>query len=70
MRMGDYKLIEFFEDGRLELYDLGNDIAEKHDIAQEEQELASRMHGMLKSWQVEVQAKFPAVNPEYNLKEL
>ena len=32
MRMGNLKLIEFFEDGRLELYDLGKDIGENHDL--------------------------------------
>jgi len=65
MRMGDYKLIEFFEDGRLELYDLRNDLEEECNIAGENKELAEKMHSMLKNWQVEVQAKFPAGNPEY-----
>jgi len=65
MRMGDYKLIEFFEDGRLELYNLINDIREDYNIINENRELAERMHGMLKKWQVEVQAKFPEPNPDY-----
>jgi arylsulfatase A-like enzyme len=60
VRMGDYKLIEFFEDGRLELYDLKNDLGEERDIAEKNGELAGKMHGMLKNWQIEVQAKFPA----------
>ena len=40
IRMGDYKLIEFFEDGRLELYDLKNDIEEEKNRAAEMPELA------------------------------
>ena len=32
---GDYKLIEFFEDGRLELYNLREDIGEEHDLAED-----------------------------------
>ena len=65
MRMGDYKLIEFFEDSRLELYDLKNDLEEEHNIAGQNKELTDKMHGMLKNWQAEVQAKFPAANHEY-----
>ncbi|MCL2815701.1 MAG: sulfatase [Oscillospiraceae bacterium] len=65
MRMGGYKLIEFFEDDRLELYDLKNDLEETHDISGENRELTEKMYAMLKNWQVEVQAKFPAVNFEY-----
>ena len=65
MRMGDYKLIEFFEDGRLELYDLKNDLEEDHNIADKNRELTEKMYAMLKNWQVEVQAKFPAVNLGY-----
>ena len=68
MRMGDYKLIEFFEDNRLELYDLKNDLEENFNIAEKNKELTEKMYGMLKTWQIEVQAKFPAVNPEYKTK--
>ncbi|MGI6543129.1 MAG: sulfatase [Limnochordia bacterium] len=65
MRMGDYKLIEFFADGRLELYNLAEDIAETRNLAAEHPALVNRMHEMLKQWRVSVSAKIPAVNPEY-----
>lgn len=65
MRLGDYKLIEFFEDGRLELYNLVEDISEESDLADAMPELTSRMHGMLKAWQEDVEAIMPEVNPEY-----
>jgi arylsulfatase A-like enzyme len=65
MRMGDYKLIEFFEDNNIELYDLKNDVEEDFNLVEKEPELAAKMHNMLKKWQIEVQAKFPTINPDY-----
>jgi arylsulfatase A-like enzyme len=65
MRMGDFKLIEFFEDNSLELYDLRNDIGENCDISKKYPDLTQKMHSMLKKWQIEVQAKFPEANAEY-----
>ena len=44
--MGDYKVIEFFEDGRLELYNLREDISEDHDLAGERPELLTRARQM------------------------
>ena len=47
VRMGNYKLIEFFEDNHIELYDLENYPGEKHDLSQEELELAQDMKATL-----------------------
>ena len=38
IRAGDYKLIHFFEDDRLELYNLQEDISEEHNLADEQPE--------------------------------
>ena len=65
VRMGNYKLIEFFEDGRLELYDLARDIGEEHNLAGEMPELAEKMRRMLAAWREGVEAKLPAPNPGY-----
>jgi arylsulfatase A-like enzyme len=65
VRMGDYKLIEFFEDGRLELYDLSRDIGEEHNLAAQETELAARMQLMLAEWRRSVEAKYPEPNREF-----
>ena len=65
IRMGDYKLIEFFEDGHLELYNLREDIGEEKDLAQEKPVLVKKMHKMLVNWRKEVEAKIPEPNPEY-----
>ncbi len=56
MRMGDYKLIEFFEDSRLELYNLVEDISEEEDLSKALPDLTDKMHKMLIKWQDEVDA--------------
>lgn len=63
MRMGDWKLIETFEDGRLELYDLRQDIGETHNLADQQPQRARRMQQMLADWRRQVQAKMPERNP-------
>jgi arylsulfatase A-like enzyme len=65
MRMGDYKLLEFFEDGRLELYNLRDDIGEAHDLAAAEPQRVAAMHAKLRAWQQRMNAQFPAINPDY-----
>ena len=59
VRMGDYKLIKFFEDGRLELYDLAKDIGEDNDLSREKPELTREMNDELSKWLENVSAKIP-----------
>ena len=59
IRMGDYKLINFFKDNRLELYNLKDDISETHNLAEGLPELRDTMLGMLYGWWDEVDARFP-----------
>jgi arylsulfatase A-like enzyme len=66
VRAGDWKLIEFFEDGRLELYNLREDISEKRNLAAQEPGRARSLHGMLKAWRDEMEAVIPEPNPDYN----
>jgi len=63
IRAGDWKLIEFFEDGRLELYNLKEDIGEKNNLAASMPEKAAQLHNMLKAWRDEVGARYPQRNP-------
>jgi arylsulfatase A-like enzyme len=65
VRMGDYKLIEFYEDGRLELYNLREDVSEAHNLAAEKPDLARRMQRRLSEWLREVEARMPQPNPDY-----
>jgi arylsulfatase A-like enzyme len=59
IRVGDYKLLEFFEDGRLELYNLREDVGQKHDLAKEMPEQMRQMHDKLLAWRKEVKAPMP-----------
>ena len=66
IRMGDYKLIEFFEDGRLELYNLREDQSETKNLAEQQPDRAKRMQEKLAAWRESVHAKMPSPNPEYD----
>lgn len=63
VRSGDWKLIEFFEDGRLELYNLRDDISESRNLAGEQPEIVARLHRRLVDWRESVAALRPAPNP-------
>jgi arylsulfatase A-like enzyme len=66
IRKGKWKLIEFFEDGRVELYDIVRDISEKNDLAEKMPEKAKELHELLKNWRKSVNAKVPTqLNPKY-----
>ncbi len=58
IREGNYKLFERYEDGRIHLYDLENDIGEQNDLAAEKPELVQEMRKRLHEWYEEVDAKF------------
>lgn len=66
IRVGDYKLIEWFEDGSVELFDLSNDIGEEKNLATQEPQLASELRERLADWRREVGARIPDQNPEYD----
>jgi arylsulfatase A-like enzyme len=65
VRQGRYKLIESYEDGRLELYDLREDAGEADDLARKLPEKTRELHQLLKDWRTAVGAQMPAPNPEY-----
>jgi len=65
VRAGDWKLIEFFEDGRLELYNLREDLSETVNLAEERADIATQMHQMLQAWRAEIGADLPTPNPEW-----
>ncbi len=65
VRLGDYKLIEFFETGRAELYNLRYDIGESRDLAANQPARAREMLDLLRNWRKSVDAKMPTPNPEY-----
>ena len=58
VRMGDWKLIERFEDGRVHLYNLQKDIGERNDLAADQPRRVNRMLKKLHAWYKQVDAKF------------
>jgi hypothetical protein len=54
--------MEFLEDGRLELYDLGNDIGETNNLAAKNPGKAKELHDRLLAWRKEVKAPMPTKN--------
>ncbi|MDP1587491.1 MAG: sulfatase [Prosthecobacter sp.] len=66
MRQGDWKLIEFFEDGALELYDLKTDPGEKTNLARTETARAESMLTALQTWRKQVNALMPVPNPKHD----
>ena len=66
IRKGDWKLMEFFEDGRVELNDLAADISESRNLADAEPARASELHQQLIAWRKSAHAVEPrAPNPYY-----
>ncbi|MCT4598403.1 MAG: sulfatase [Vallitalea sp.] len=65
IRMGDYKLIEFFETGDCELYNLHEDIEENVNLIESLPEKATVMKTMLKDWRNSIDAKIPELFIEH-----
>ncbi len=62
IRSGDWKLLEYFEDGHLELYNLKDDLSEKQNLAESNPEKAKELHAKLVAWRKSVAAKMPKPN--------
>ncbi len=63
IRESDWKLIEFFADGRRELYDLRHDPGEQSNLIQQRVDLANSLSARLDAWRKEVGAALPKKNP-------
>ncbi len=63
IRDGDWKLIEWFENGSLELYNLKEDIGEKNNLIAEQPYMARHLQEKLKTWRDSVDARYPTKNP-------
>jgi len=63
IRIGDYKLIERYEDGRVQLFNLQTDIGERDDLAANDPQRVAMMRSRLHNWYEEVDAKFLQPKP-------
>jgi arylsulfatase A len=66
IRAGDFKLIEFFDDMRVELYHLREDIGEQRNLAAQMPAKAEELRARLHAWRKEVGAQMPSRNPNYD----
>ncbi len=66
IRSGDYKLIEFFNDMHVELYDIKHDIGEERDLTKEKPKLVEELRTRLHAWRREVGAQMPTPNPRHD----
>jgi arylsulfatase A-like enzyme len=66
IRRGDWKLIEWQEDRRVELFNLAQDLGEKRDLAAQEPQRVAQLRDQLHAWQKQVGAQFPTRNANYD----
>ena len=66
IRDGDWKLIHFFEDDRVELYHLKDDLGEKSDLAAAQANKTAELRAKLVAWRKSVGAQLPTPNPAYD----
>ncbi|MBC8243490.1 MAG: sulfatase [Verrucomicrobia bacterium] len=67
VRLGDWKLHEYFEDGALELYNLKEDISERKNLAKANPAKARELHKLLVDWRQKINAPVPSnSNPDFD----
>ena len=65
VQLGEYKLIENYEDNSVELYRIKTDSSETKDLSESQRELAKRLKNLLHKWKDSVAAQVPYLNPYY-----
>ena len=69
IRLGDWKLIQYFENNDIELYNLKDDLSEKNNLANSNADKVKELIGMLDKWRVDTNAPVPTeLNPEYRME--
>lgn len=65
IRQRDWKLLEYHEDGRLELYNLAQDPTESKDLAASQTDIRDSLAARLREWRKQVDAQMPEPNPAF-----
>lgn len=65
IRVGDLKLIHFYEKDNYMLFDLATDLQERNDLASKRPEVVKDLKGQLERYLSEVKAQFPTKNADY-----
>ena len=66
VRSGDWRLIEFLEDGKLELYNLKYNLSESTNLAMRYPEKRDQLKSKLDEWRKSVSAQMPVANPNFD----
>lgn len=66
IRCGDYKLLEYYENGSVQLFNLKEDFRERRDISRENPRIVKRLLKKLHQWRADVHAAMMEPNPRYN----
>jgi arylsulfatase A len=66
IREGNWKLIEHYEDGRLELFDLEKDVSESNDLSKLNPAIVADLHGKLDAWRKSAGVQFNTPNPNFD----
>ncbi|MGZ0164317.1 MAG: hypothetical protein ACKVII_10385 [Planctomycetales bacterium] len=65
VRAGDYKLLEYFENDSMQLFNLRKGIGEQNHLEQAERQQAAELTAMLHQWRTRVGARMMPPNPDY-----
>ncbi len=66
IRSGDWRLVEFHEDNRVELYNLAKDLGEQNDLSATMSDKVTQLRAKLYAWREQVDAQMPTPNPNYD----
>ena len=66
IRFGDYKLLEYFENYKVQLFNLKDDPGEQNDLSATEPAKVKELTDMLHAWRKKVNANMPTPNPDYD----
>ena len=66
IRSGEFRLIEFYEDDSVRLYNLADDIGEKDDLSDTLPDIATALREQLRKWRSSVGAQMPTPNPNHD----
>jgi len=66
IRSGKYKLLEYFENGTVQLFDLEADLGEQHDLSETHPKIVDRLLDRLHRWREDVDAEMMSQNPDFD----
>jgi len=64
VRLGEWKLIEWYEDGSVELYNVAEDVTESRELSSQHAAKTAELRDMLHDWRASVGANMPRPKPE------